>query len=86
MIMSLFEDAERMGDTSRMIVLCSEHRSKGLEWDRVHVLGLNEIQPARCSRDWQMDQEVNLQYVAVTRAKRVLHIVSGLRQDEQRDF
>jgi len=83
MIMSLFEDAEKMGDTSRMIVLCSEHRSKGLEWDRVHVLGLTEVQPARCSRDWQMDQEINLQYVAVTRAKKVLHIVSGLRSDDR---
>lgn len=84
MIMSIFEDAEKMGDTSRMVVLCSEHRAKGLEWDRVHILGLEEVQPARCSRNWQMDQEVNLQYVAVTRAKKILFLVTGIRSDDNR--
>lgn len=78
MIMGLFEDAEKMGDTSKIVTLCSVHRSKGLEWERVHVLGLNEIMPARCSRQWQEAQELNLQYVAVTRAKSELYIVGGL--------
>jgi superfamily I DNA/RNA helicase len=78
MIMSIFEDAERLGDTSKIVTLCSVHRSKGLEWERVHVLGLNEVMPARCSRAWQEAQELNLQYVAVTRAKSELHIVGGL--------
>lgn len=76
MILSLFEDD--IGESRPMVTLCSEHRSKGLEWDRVHILGLRELQPARCSRDWQMDQEINLMYVAVTRAKSELFLVGGL--------
>jgi DNA helicase-2/ATP-dependent DNA helicase PcrA len=82
MIMSIFEDD--IGESRRIITLCSEHRAKGLEWDRVHVLGLRELQPARCSREWQMAQEINLMYVAVTRAKKVLHIVSGVREEEEK--
>lgn len=83
MILSLFEDAEKIGDSSKIVTLCSEHRSKGLEWDRVHILGLRQLQPARCSRDWQMAQEVNLQYVAVTRAKKHLFLVEGVRDDSE---
>lgn len=81
MIVGIFEDAEKMGDTSKIVTLCSEHRAKGLEWDRVHILGLYEIQPARCSRQWQLEQERNLQYVSVTRARQTLHIVSGVRSE-----
>lgn len=78
MILSLF--ADDIGEGRAMVTLCSVHRSKGLEWDRVHILGLQEVMPARCSREWQMDQEVNLQYVATTRAKDTLHLVSGIRE------
>ncbi len=67
-----------------MVILCSEHRAKGLEWRRVHILGLEELQPGRCSRDWQRAQEINLQYVAVTRAKDTLFIVSGMVDLEYR--
>lgn len=79
MILDLFEDdLDKTG--RKLVTLCSIHGAKGREWDRVHILGLDELQPARCSRPWQMDQEVNLQYVAVTRAKRVLFLVSGVRE------
>lgn len=84
MILGLFEDAEKLGDTTKIVTLCSEHRSKGLEWDRVHILGLRGLQPARCSREWQMAQEVNLQYVAVTRAKKTLFLVEGVREEKPR--
>jgi DNA helicase II / ATP-dependent DNA helicase PcrA len=83
MILGLFEDAEKIGDPSKIVTLCSEHRSKGLEWDRVHILGLRGLQPARCSRAWQETQEVNLQYVAVTRAKRELFLVEGVNDDRE---
>lgn len=81
MIRSMFEDAEQV-DMRRVVLLCSAHRSKGLEWDRVHVLSLDEVMPGRASRDWQAQQEVNLQYVAVTRARKTLHLVSGLREEK----
>lgn len=80
MIRGLFSDD--LGNSSSFVTLCSEHRSKGMEWNRVHILGLREVQPVRCSRNWQMDQETNLMYVAVTRAKETLFIVSGVREEK----
>jgi len=77
MIRDVFDD--KVVDRRDMVTLCSEHRSKGLEWDRVHILGLEELQPGRARHQWQHEQEINLMYVAVTRAKQTLHIVSGLR-------
>ena len=81
MIRTVFDD--RVVDAKNMVTLCSGHRSKGLEWDRVHILGLEELQPGRAKHDWQLQQEFNLMYVEVTRAKQTLHIVSGLREDRQ---
>jgi superfamily I DNA/RNA helicase len=75
---SLFED--KAGESTPCVVLCSGHKSKGREWDRVHLLGLEELQPARTSRDWQARQEVNLMYVMVTRAKAELFIVGGVKE------
>lgn len=79
MIRDVFDD--RVVDNRTMVTLCSGHRSKGLEWDRVHVLGLRELQP-RARHDWQLEQERNLLYVMATRAKQTLHIVSGLREEK----
>lgn len=81
MILTLFADTQD-DQSSRQVTLCSIHRSKGREWDRVHILGLDEVMPGRCSRDWQMDQEINLQYVAVTRAKKILLKVHGIREEK----
>lgn len=59
------------------VTLCSAHRSKGLEWNRVFLLGRGELMPSRFARQqWQMEQEINLIYVAVTRAKQTLIEVS----------
>jgi superfamily I DNA/RNA helicase len=53
-----------------MITLCSVHKAKGLEWNRVYILGRDSLMPSKFARQkWQMDQELNLIYVAVTRAK-----------------
>ena len=55
------------------ITLCSQHKSKGLEWDTVYILHRDQHNPSQFARqDWQMAQEVNLEYVAVTRAKSTL--------------
>jgi superfamily I DNA/RNA helicase len=77
MILGLFENAPGEGATP-CVLLCSGHRSKGQEWDRVHLLGLNDLQPARTSRSWQAEQEINLMYVMATRSKRELFIVDGV--------
>lgn len=77
-ISGLFGDSEK-GDMRDCVVLCSIHKSKGLEWRRVHVLGLDEL-TGRTSRDWQAAQEVNLKYVAVTRAMDTLYLVRGVAE------
>ena len=53
--------------------LSSVHRSKGLEWDHVFILYRDELMPAKFARkDWQLQQEHNLEYVALTRSKKDL--------------
>ncbi|MEJ5128882.1 ATP-dependent helicase [Comamonas sp. MYb21] len=56
--------------------LSTIHASKGLEWDTVIVVGVTEgVLPIRYAKDdWALEQERNLLYVAVTRAKGALHL------------
>ena len=71
--------ADDVTNAGNLIVLCSAHRSKGLEWNRVFLLGRNELMPSPFARqEWQMEQERNLIYVAVTRAKQTLVEVDGV--------
>ena len=66
-IESLFGDNT---EKSGILTLCSIHKSKGLEWDTVYLLGREQLQPAPWARqEWQAAQEINLIYVAVTRAQ-----------------
>jgi DNA helicase-2/ATP-dependent DNA helicase PcrA len=59
-----------MADLKATIVLSTVHKSKGREWDRVYILGRDQLMPSRYARqDWQVQQELNLIYVAITRAK-----------------
>ena len=68
MIEGLFVDD--LNGHKNKVLLCSVHRAKGLEWDTVYMLGRNEIMGKQCSMQWQTDQERNLVYVGVTRAKK----------------
>ncbi len=70
MVRSMFAD---LGDQPNCVVLSSVHKSKGREWAVVRILGRGEIMPPqRQMQEWQMEQEVNLCYVAVTRAQETL--------------
>ena len=74
-----FEKAvKRLFDADATITLSSVHRAKGLEADRVvlvepHLLGSSKY----ATQEWQRVQEVNLKYVALTRAKTTLVFVEG---------
>ena len=75
----LFNSIDKMfGDTPfgqvpECLVLSSVHRSKGMEWNRVFLLDRQQFMPSKAARkDWQKGQELNLVYVAVTRAKQEL--------------
>jgi len=67
-IESMFSDIKESG----RIVLSSTHRAKGLERDRVWLL-------ANTYRRRPGEEEENLWYVAVTRARKTLVLVEGLR-------
>jgi superfamily I DNA/RNA helicase len=80
----LFSTIDRMfgetpaGQVPNCLVLSSVHRSKGLEWNRVFLLDRQQFMPSKAARtDWQMGQEQNLIYVAITRAKCELVEVTG---------
>jgi superfamily I DNA/RNA helicase len=59
------------------LTLSSIHKSKGLEWPTVYLLGRNAWMPSKfATQDWMLDQEHNLTYVAITRAKETLYEVT----------
>lgn len=52
------------------------HRAKGLEWDNVFILDSTKFKMRRANmRPWQHQQETNILYVAITRAKKSLTFV-----------
>lgn len=70
-IHGMFVD-DKKGEKQTVLTLCTAHKSKGKEWDRVAILR-PELMPSRAARQtWQCDQEYNLMYVAATRAKDTL--------------
>ena len=65
---SMFDDAKEAGK----LTLSTVHKAKGKEYPTVLILR-PELMPSRAARqDWQWDQEINLMYVACTRAKSTL--------------
>jgi superfamily I DNA/RNA helicase len=77
-IEELFGDEDQSKDiSSRAVVLCSYHKSKGAEWDRVALIEHSTRCPSKAARQpWQLRQEDNLSYVAITRAKKNLVFVN----------
>ena len=71
-IQSLFGNT-KPGEKPDVLTLSTVHKSKGREWDRVFLLGRNQYMPSKwAKKPWQKEQEANLCYVAVTRAKKEL--------------
>lgn len=67
-IRGMFGDT-KPGERPRCLTLATAHKSKGREWKRVYILGQSKYMPSKWARkDWQMAQEINLMYVATTRA------------------
>lgn len=55
------------------LTLSTAHKAKGREWDRVFILDKEKYMPSSWARkDWELQQESNLVYVAITRAKDTL--------------
>ena len=61
------------GQQPEVLTLSTVHKSKGREWHRVYILGREKYMPSPyAKKDWQMEQEANLEYVAITRALKEL--------------
>jgi len=79
LIESMFSNSDDKTTRKDLLTLCSVHKSKGLEWDRVFLLGRKDFMPSKwAKKDWMVTQENNLIYVAITRAKRDLIEVTGV--------
>ncbi|GAF75508.1 unnamed protein product, partial [marine sediment metagenome] len=65
MIHSLFSDDDKVD----CVRLSSIHRAKGLEADNVYVIRPDLLPHPLAKSDWQVEQEMNLKYVAITRAR-----------------
>jgi DNA helicase-2/ATP-dependent DNA helicase PcrA len=64
----------------KCVLLSSIHKSKGLEWPRVYLLGRSDYMPFhKATFPWELEQETNLIYVAVTRATHELIEVTGVQ-------
>lgn len=71
-IRAIFSDENGSG-----ICLSTVHKSKGLENDRVFILCPDKL-PLKCCMKipWMAEQEINLKYVAYTRAKHYLGFIT----------
>lgn len=70
--MSLYTDADQEEDGTPRVTLMTMHASKGLEYEEVYCVGLEDqlIPSDRYSEERDIEEERRLLYVAITRAKR----------------
>lgn len=71
-IRSMFSD-----DDTGVLTLATVHKAKGQEWNQVAILRPDLMPSSFARQDWQYEQELNLCYVACTRAKTNLIYVTA---------
>lgn len=72
---------EFISSTDNPIKLSTIHRAKGLENERVFILNYDELPYQRMEqKDWEKTQEINLKYVAITRALSELFLIESKNQ------
>jgi DNA helicase-2/ATP-dependent DNA helicase PcrA len=89
------EDEDAPKEIAGQVTLCTLHSSKGLEWDHVFLIGVEEgtlphkrVEAARASDaiEGDLDEERRLFYVGITRAKEELRITrAGVRLERGRE-
>jgi superfamily I DNA/RNA helicase len=82
-------DVENSRDTANCVILNTIHKSKGLEWDHVFLISMTDENNKNIFKyakknnlnndaiDKQIEANRRLFYVAITRAKKTLHILSS---------
>ncbi len=77
---ALYTEADRDNETDDKVTLMTVHSAKGLEYDTVFVVGLDDgIFPSARAFDSEEDleEERRLAYVAITRAKKHLYLTNA---------
>ena len=79
-------DAENEGvnDPGGRVVLSTVHQAKGLEWDVVFLIGMNDgkFPSAKSLRNDDEEEERRLFYVGVTRAREALYLCYPVSSDD----
>lgn len=88
------DETDKNFDPKQVVMLCTVHKSKGLEADHIGLL-FQRAKPKNGSlewenimplswenqREWEAEQERNIMYVAYTRAKKTLSIFGGYDEE-----
>lgn len=69
------------GEEKGRVVLSSVHKAKGLEADHIVIYGEENMPHCMAKTEWELVQEMNLRYVALTRAKDTLTFVPLPKKD-----
>lgn len=75
---ALYTDLDKMDDDKNCVTLMTIHSAKGLEFDNVYVIGMEDgIFPGSRSmyNEEDMEEERRLAYVAITRARKKLRLI-----------
>lgn len=76
LVQTIFGDTPD-GREPEYCTLSTVHKAKGREWSRVFLLGLDQFMPSPYAKQpWELKQERNLIYVAKTRHKHTLVLVT----------
>lgn len=66
------------GESASRVTLSTVHKAKGLEFPTVFILDKEKYMPSRFAKQpWQIQQEYNLIYVAITRSMDKLFYISS---------
>ena len=76
--------AEAADDTGGRVVLSTVHQAKGLEWDVVFIIGMNDgrFPSAKSLRNDDEEEERRLFYVGVTRTREALYLCYPVTSDD----
>ncbi len=81
------EPTEKEGCTDSRVGLYTFHGSKGLEFDHVMILDVNEgIMPSPKAEGDSLEEERRMFYVAITRAKSSLTLITVDRRNGKKMF
>jgi DNA helicase-2/ATP-dependent DNA helicase PcrA len=76
---ALFSEQDNLRDEQGLVTLMTLHNAKGLEFDTVFIIGMEEqvFPHSRAVESGDLEEERRLAYVGITRARRELYLTSA---------